>query len=508
MLRSKDSDNDGVTTNTVRVQESCRGKKGDKGHEESSGCILKNALLSIQSDEEDFLEKEASKVLLLQKGSDVDGESATSSWNNVNTDSSVSYVTSIPNGKEFVILTGLEQVNDKAVTTTKGLKLYDSLIPFEKNSKIQHSSKQHNKIILLGEFVSEQEAIIGIKNGEQTETTKEIKESMDPMNYNSKTFDNSQFEKNEADLKESNNWLKSFRPLPLYYTERGKPYLKCPACGAMFFTSTSFQKHLFTHMYKEREAYTCSFCEYTNTEPGMLFAHLSKHQDQCEYCNENIMRKSNFEKHWGICSLSFSIKRDRRGRFVCTMCKLVFDLLPQLEKHWFKHACKKRRTYQCKECGGLYGNKTILQNHKCLKCPVCGEVYDSLHRLKAHTMWMKHHLKCLICSYEFVLAMDHEKHLAMHRQAYLPMKEHAHCLEAADGKSYQCDLCDKIFYALTRLILHVKEDHGIEDIKREAIKEEKDEKEHNEGNGNKATYPNLCEAPICYTRGQNVSLIK
>ncbi|KAI4495743.1 hypothetical protein M0802_008366 [Mischocyttarus mexicanus] len=449
MLRSKDSESDGVTTNTVRVQESCRSKKGDKGHEESSGCILKNALLSIQSDEEDFLDKEASKVLLLQKGSDVDGESATSSWNNVNTDSSVSYVTSIPNGKEFVILTGLEQVNDKAVTTTKGLKLYDSLIPFEKNSKIQHSSKQHNKIILLGEFVSEQEAIIGIKNGEQTETTKEVKETMEQINYSSKTFDSSQFEKNEADLKEGNNWLKSFRPLPLYYTERGKPYLKCPACGAMFFTSTSFQKHLFTHMYKERETYTCSFCEYTNAEPGMLFAHLSKHQDQCEYCNENIMRKSNFEKHWGICSLSFSIKRDRRGRF-------------------------------CKECGGLYGNKTILQNHKCLKCPVCGEVYDSLHRLKAHTMWMKHHLKCLICSYEFVLAMDHEKHLAMHRQAYLPMKEHAHCLEAADGKSYQCDLCDKIFYALTRLILHVKEDHGIEDVKREAIKEEKDEKQHNE----------------------------
>lgn len=268
-----------------------------------------------------------------------------------------------------------------------------------------------------------------------------------------------------SDKKDIVKWSKKLHPLSLYYTDRSKPYLKCPACGAMFFDSNTYQRHLHSHMHKITENYVCDFCDYSNAEPGMLFAHLTKHQNQCEACNESLLRKDNFEKHWYKCSLAFTLTRDQHGRFVCTICELVFDLLAQLEKHWFKHTCKKQKSYQCNECSGLYENLETLKNHKCLKCPVCGEVYESLHRLKIHTMWMKHYLKCPICSYEFILSMDHEKHLALHRKVYEPMKDYVHCLRAADGKTFQCNLCDKIFYALPTLLTHLTEEHDIESAK-------------------------------------------
>jgi len=80
-------------------------------------------------------------------------------------------------------------------------------------------------------------------------------------------------------------------------------------------------------------------------------------------------------------------------------------------------------------------------------------------------MWTKHNLKCPICSYEFILSMDHEKHMALHRKVYQPMKDYMHCLRAVDGKTFQCNLCDKIFYALPALLTHLTEDHNVGNVK-------------------------------------------
>ncbi|XP_015587047.1 zinc finger protein 155 [Cephus cinctus] len=263
------------------------------------------------------------------------------------------------------------------------------------------------------------------------------------------------------------NWIQRFCPLPLHYTDRGRPYLKCPACSAIFFVSSSFQRHFFSHVYKDADNFVCMFCEYSSDDSNNLLVHLGSHQNQCEKCNTSLTRMNSFQKHWAVSSVSFKIKRDRRGRFVCGLCKLVFDLLPQLKKHSFNHTCNKRKTYQCNECSGIFETKETLENHKCLKCPICGKTFDSIQRLKAHTTSMKHFLKCPICLYEFVLTVDHEKHLIMHTMTYYPHGYYVHCLEAIDRKSFQCELCSKIFYALSRLILHVHEEHGIENIRRD-----------------------------------------
>ncbi|XP_012278782.1 zinc finger protein 335-like [Orussus abietinus] len=268
----------------------------------------------------------------------------------------------------------------------------------------------------------------------------------------------------DDDLIDSKLWMKRFYPLPLHYTHKGTPYLRCPACAAIFFTCSAFQHHFFSHAYKDTEEYVCVFCNYSNKDPNIIFTHLFTHQNQCEVCNINLTRKNGFQKHWAISSSSFKAKRDCYGRFVCCNCKLVFDLLLHLKKHWFKHSCIKQKAHQCNVCLGLFDNKEVFKNHTCLRCPTCNTTFDSLQRLKAHTSTTKHFLICSICLYEFILTIDHEKHLALHSESYLPHKDYAHCLEAKDGKSFQCELCSKIFYVQSRLVLHIREDHNIDNI--------------------------------------------
>lgn len=499
MLTLEDSECNDIPQNMLE-DEVANEERSDSEHYKKSkyaiatGRILRNALLSTRDDEIESEQEDVTSELLSE--SEIASESTMSDWDDLKNESPLSYVASVPNGKEFIIITQLDSVNDN---TLMEKKLSNELSVAGEKSKVRRRSKRRNKMLLLRKLLPKHEPIVEIKEEEHSIICTDVDErvpTMEEINYEESPMD----QQSVKDFKDNIAWLKSFRPLPFYHTDRGKPYLKCPACGALFFTSNSFQKHLYSHMYKEEDTFACSFCNYTNAEPGMLFTHLAKHQDQCEFCNENLMRKNNFEKHWDIRATNFSIKRDDQGRFVCTFCKLVFDLLPQLEKHWFKHACKRERTYQCKECSGLYESMETLNNHKCMKCPVCGKVYDSLHRLKAHTMWTKHNLKCPICSYEFILAMDHEKHLALHRQTYHPMKDYLHCLQSVDGKTFQCNLCDKILYALPTLVLHLQEDHIVENVKKEVLQEKKEESVNEillrELKSKAANYANLMENKI------------
>lgn len=97
---------------------------------------------------------------------------------------------------------------------------------------------------------------------------------------------------------------------------------------------------------------------------------------------------------------------------------------------------------------------------------MCDKVCGNLHSLRSHTIWMKHSLKCPTCSYEFLLAVDYQNHLSMHNKEYTPNKEYMYCLETEDGRTFQCQLCEKIFHVLGTLVSHVHDDHGIETEKK------------------------------------------
>ncbi|XP_053979731.1 zinc finger protein Xfin-like [Hylaeus volcanicus] len=461
MLTLEDMECKDFSKDAMEDEESNKKRSDEESYEKDkypikSERILRTPMLSAEDDDNDDIETQKDP-LSIENDSEISSEATLSDWEDLTTESSLSYVTSVPDNKEFIIITELEAQNELMTN-----KLSNECSLSNKKSKSLRRSKRHNKVLLLRKLICKHEPIVEIKEDEHSIiSTDEHMPILKEIDYEESSMD----EENNADSADNVSWLQSFRSLPLFYTEEGKPYLKCSACGAMFFTSNSFQKHLYSHMYQNEDYFVCSFCNYTNTEPGMLFTHLSKHQNQCEFCNENLLLKNNFEKHWNTRASNLSMKRDHQGRFICSLCKLVFDLLPQMEKHWFKHACTGERTYQCKECSGLYESIETLNNHKCMKCPVCGKVYDSLHRLKTHTVWAKHNLRCPICSYDFILAIDHEKHVALHRQTYTSVPDHQHCLQAADGKTFQCNLCDKIFYALPSLVSHVQRDHDIKNVK-------------------------------------------
>lgn len=367
---------------------------------------------------------------------------------------------SVSNENNYILVPPLESLKDAGVSMEELLE--QSMHKISKNQK-NNRWKHSYKMIFLRKCLA---------NGSQS-TGDEINQSTSSENHERIPKMEDFTYENSGKIKRDQKWTRKLNPLSLHYTDKNRPYLKCSACGATFFSPNTYQRHLISHIHETTESYMCNFCNYTNTELGMLFAHLTKHQNQCESCNENLLRKDNYEKHQrSSSSLEFTLKRDHHGMFVCAVCELVFDLSAQLEKHWFKHTCKRRKSYQCNECSGMYENMETLKNHICLKCPICGEVYESLHRLKTHTRWTKHNLKCPICSYEFVLSMDHKKHMALHRKVYQPMKDYMHCLRAADGKTFQCNLCDKIFYALPALFTHLTEEHDVGNVKTEEAMED------------------------------------
>ncbi|XP_014206741.1 zinc finger and BTB domain-containing protein 17-like [Copidosoma floridanum] len=364
------------------------------------------------------------------------------------------------NSNKYVIITLLEP-DAQGLT---GEELLNAEITTADNDK-----KIQKKVILLHKIDTQTTATLPtIEATSSTATTVSmVKEEKNEFNDPLMTIDFSDFTSSTADTndqKDLGNWVKSFPTLTLQYTESGKPYVKCPACTALFFKACTFEKHVSCHLRKHGDSYVCVFCKYNNEDASTIFDHLNIHQDQCEICNINLTRKNYFKKHSEISELAMNltVKRDRWGRFICIYCRLGFDLYHQLQKHWFKHSCNEKKISQCKYCSGLFDTDEALQNHVCLKCPVCEKTYDSVHRLRSHTRYEKHYLYCQICSYEFILAVDHEKHMALHKKTFVTHKDYAHCLESEDKTSFACALCGKIYHTMSILVLHIHDDHKIE----------------------------------------------
>ena len=375
---------------------------------------------------------------------------------------SISCMDNVPNSNKFVIITLLEP-ETQGIT---GEELLNAEITDGDKSK---RPKLQKKVILLHKIDSQGTATLQTTTDNSARLVKEEKNEF--VDGPLMTINFSDFASTATDGKEQRDigsWIKKFHTLSLLYTESGKPYVKCPACTAMFFKAATFEKHVSCHLQKQDDRYICNFCKYDNDDPSTIFNHLIVHQDQCEVCNMNLTRKNSFKKHWEFSEsqMTFTVKRDRWGRFVCVYCKLGFDLSHQLQKHWFKHSCVSRKTSQCNNCTGLFETDEALQNHVCLKCPVCGKICDSVHRLRSHTRYEKHYLYCQICTYEFILAVDHEKHMALHKKIYHAHKDYSHCLESEDGISFQCEICGKIYHTMSCLVLHIHDDHKIPEASR------------------------------------------
>lgn len=454
--------------------------KGGSKKRAKSGKGQKRALLALENNLEDKNDNVKEEMILREDqihdlmpvsyksdeheldGTEVTFEEATVvSDQDCQTVESTLCVDSVQNSNKYVIITLLQPgaqgiIGEELVTATELTEEGDKIIP----KKLQKKVLLLQKIDPITTTTVETSENIAQKSKEER---KYLDDSLTILNFDE--FTQGVDSKEQKDL---GNWVNKFQSLSLLYTESGKAYVKCPACTAMFFKASSFEKHISCHLRKEDDRYVCNFCNYNNTDPSEIFNHLNVHQDQCEVCNMNLTRKNSFKKHWDISemSMTFTVKRDKLGRFICIYCKLGFDLCHQLQKHWFKHSCNSKKTSQCNNCTGLFDTDDALQNHVCLKCPVCGKICDSVHRLRSHTRYEKHYLYCQICSYEFILAVDHEKHMDLHKKIYHTHKDYAHCLESEDRTSFQCELCGKIYHTMSILVLHIHDDHKITEVDR------------------------------------------
>ncbi|XP_058792594.1 zinc finger protein 423-like [Phymastichus coffea] len=391
-------------------------------------------------------------------------EQATVSEQDCHSMASISCMDGVSNSNKFVIITLLEP-EAQGITSDELLHTEEIVAEDDKNK----NTKLQKKVIFLHKLEPEATTTIETTTAPEPTNLIEIKDNSKEFDGQLMTINFSDFSSMDGkEQKDISCWIKKFSALQLLYTESGKPYVKCPSCTAMFFKVSSFEKHVSIHLRKEEEQLICKFCKYNNEDPNQIFNHLNLHQDQCEVCNMNLTRKNSFKKHWEFSEMqmTFTAKRDRWGRYVCVYCKLGFDLCHQLQKHWFKHFCNSSKTSQCNNCGALFDNDEALQNHVCLKCPVCPKILDSVHRLRSHCRYEKHYVYCQICTYEFILSVDLDKHMELHKKVYNPHKDYAHCLESEDGSSFQCEICGKIYHTMSCLVLHINDDHKIQDTSR------------------------------------------
>ncbi|XP_047502854.1 B-cell lymphoma 6 protein-like [Penaeus chinensis] len=175
--------------------------------------------------------------------------------------------------------------------------------------------------------------------------------------------------------------------------------MRCQACGRTFFTKSSFDEHMESHI-KDNSAYIMS--EHIDTGPGVqnvMSCSMPDKPYKCAVCDREFVYKEELLEHTesheaakpykcDICGAGLShISALRRHRLAhsgykphrCEICSRSFFQKCDLQRHYSTHG--KAKQFECSMCKKKYSSLHFLENHKCkppeepkpFKCDICGE---------------------------------------------------------------------------------------------------------------------------------------
>ena len=121
---------------------------------------------------------------------------------------------------------------------------------------------------------------------------------------------------------------------------------------------------------------------------------------------------------------------------------------------------KKRRNFECQECGKFYKTKYSLKNHQRIhiagsdtfQCKECGRCFPRLNELRLHEKThrnSKKNFECEECGKCFTLKGNLKQHLGTH----------------SDYRPFQCTVCGKGFKFRSNLIEHCRLHFGFKPFK-------------------------------------------
>jgi hypothetical protein len=142
-----------------------------------------------------------------------------------------------------------------------------------------------------------------------------------------------------------------------------KPKHACTVCARKFFTAGALEHHVKMHSYKPEK---CEICQKIYKNKNMLALHKLTHSTTkmhpCQYSNRKFVFASSLEQHLIADHIS-------ELQFLCKGCNKVFNSKVELITHRKSHP-----------------NVSFKQKVKCSEylCYICGDVFDTFHKLKSH----------------------------------------------------------------------------------------------------------------------------
>jgi len=201
--------------------------------------------------------------------------------------------------------------------------------------------------------------------------------------------------------------------------------IRCKYCGETFESKTLKKEHETTAHVGEEKPFKCRLCGMDFKGQSGLKLHMKKkHPDdiaprpyKCKDCGEAFALERN---------LAFHEKKHQEGtgKWPCSVCEERFHFKAELDKHMTTHYGYE--AYPCPECPKKFSTELHLKAH-----------------IKTHSLMV---LLCKHCGKQF----NGPRRLRLHEQRYHSGLE----------KSYQCDLCPKVFFTQTELNSHLNGKHS------------------------------------------------
>ena len=207
-----------------------------------------------------------------------------------------------------------------------------------------------------------------------------------------------------------------------YKTHLNIKCVKCPTCGAMFYTRSGLHSH------KTRD----------HNENGIKY--------ECYVCHNIFGEKSNLKIH---------IRRHYGDKPIqCGLCGKRYIFPHELRTHFEETHSTAVGSHQCEECGKVFINTNNLKKHinfnhvnLNLECSVCGKRFKRKGLLRSHskTHTTERKFECLYCKKKFTIV----KYLRMHNELHF------------NEKRYKCKFCGIAFKQHAAKWYHEKKKHQL-----------------------------------------------
>lgn len=176
--------------------------------------------------------------------------------------------------------------------------------------------------------------------------------------------------------------------------------------------------------------------------------HRTKYGFSCQTCGKEVRKRGDLKNHY------YAIHTDHK--FECEQCKKSFTYKSALDRH-IKIVHENKRDYVCSDCNQVFGIKYDLIQHQerhhddskkaDLTCTVCEKIFAKKRNLQEHILAVHNEksFECEICLKMFSYKLARDRHLKTFH---------------GNLKTHSCNQCQKSFESQVELENHAKYVHS------------------------------------------------